>query len=194
MVYLLNNKLTVETMVWIALATGGFVLTFDMSQESSNYRFGAAGWPRFVCVMIFLAAVAQFLVRTWHETHIAKITTDPNTHESHHALHDAAHEVNEASNAPTTRGRLKTLAIFLLPLLFVFSLNHIGFFVATPLLVWALLFAMGERRALPLFLIGAGISVGIILFFTSLFYVPLPIGNMPGFYELNSWLVQALRL
>ncbi|MCZ0813329.1 tripartite tricarboxylate transporter TctB family protein [Roseovarius sp. EGI FJ00037] len=192
--YLQNNKLTVETMVWIVLATGGFVLTFDMTQESSNYRFGAAGWPRFVCVMIFLAAIIQFLVRTWHETHITQNTTDLNAHESHHAVHDAAHEVNEATNASHTRGRMKTLSIFLVPLVFVFSLNHIGFFVATPLLVWALLFALGERRALPLFLIGAGISVGVILFFTSLFYVPLPIGNMPGFYELNSWLVQALRL
>lgn len=192
--YLQNNKLTVETMVWIVLATGGFVLTFDMTQESSNYRFGAAGWPRFVCVMIFLAAIAQFLVRTWHEAHIAKNTVAPDAHQSHHAVHDAAHELNETSNARPTQGRLKTVAIFLLPLVFVFSLNHIGFFVATPLLVWALLFALGERRALPLFLIGAGISVGVILFFTSLFYVPLPIGNMPGFYELNSWLVQVLRL
>jgi hypothetical protein len=33
----------------------------------------------------------------------------------------------------------------------------------------------------------------INLIFAKLFYVALPVGNWPGFYDINNWLLTAIR-
>ena len=37
------------------------------------------------------------------------------------------------------------------------------------------------------------VTIVINLIFTKLFYVALPVGNWPGFYEINNWLLTVIR-
>ena len=52
---------------------------------------------------------------------------------------------------------------------------------------------MGERR--PGFLIGVPLLIFVLinLVFTVLFFVALPTGTWPGFYDVSNWLLVTLR-
>jgi hypothetical protein len=68
-----------------------------------------------------------------------------------------------------------------------------GFYVTTPLFLIAYLYLLGERRWR--YLVGVALFIYglMVLIFTTVFYVALPVGNWPVFYDINNWLVQAYR-
>lgn len=88
---------------------------------------------------------------------------------------------------------MATAGIFVMPLVYVALLPFMGFYVATPLFLVALLLYLGERR--PGFLIGVPLLIFVLinLVFTVLFFVALPTGTWPGFYDVSNWLLVTLR-
>ena len=60
-------------------------------------------------------------------------------------------------------------------------------------LVYAYLAVLGERRPAVLILAPLVIYAVVNLVFTKLFYVALPTGNWPGFYEFSNWFLVTLR-
>ncbi len=65
--------------------------------------------------------------------------------------------------------------------------------MTTPLFLIAYLLYVGERRVGVILATAAIISVVINLIFTKLFYVALPVGNWPGFYDVNNLLLTVIR-
>jgi hypothetical protein len=83
--------------------------------------------------------------------------------------------------------------IFLLPLVYLVLLPRTGFFVTTPVFVAAFLWVLQVRRVRLLVSVTA-IAYGLVLLiFVRLFYVALPVGNWPVFYDVNNWIVVAVR-
>jgi hypothetical protein len=55
------------------------------------------------------------------------------------------------------------------------------------------MYLLGERRAIHL--VGTTLLIYFlcILIFTVLLYVPLPVGNWPGFYEINNAFLSLIK-
>lgn len=156
-----------ELAFWLGLALLAFALSFQFSDEPGTYRWGAASWPRAVVLLMIIAAVTQ-----WWRTRPAAV---------------AIEETEEGGQALSYAG------LFLIPLVYAWLLPRTGFYLTTPLFLVAYLLHVGERRWMTIVLTTVIIILVINLIFTKLFYVALPVGNWPGFYGVNNWLLTVIR-
>ena len=168
-----------ELAVWLVLAGGGYLLSFDFDDPVSGYRFGATGWPRTIILLIALVALGQFVIRMAHASQDAQAESPP-----------AFWAQFFQSGA---RENVKLVLAFALPVLYVALLRGTGFYFTTPLFLMAYLYLLGERRWPALFGVAFFIYGLMVLIFTTLLYVPLPVGNWPVFYDINNWLLEAYR-
>ena len=173
--------LCLEWGFWVVLAAAGYWLTFDFDEPLDIYEFGASGWPRFILVCIVVGATLQLILG------LQKGRRDA----AGPAIDSEAGGEAEASARLPVSPRL--LGIFVLPLAYLLLLPRTGFFFTTPFFILAFLWILQVRR--PRLLIGVTATVYglVLLVFVRLFYVALPVGNWPVFYDVNNWIVVAVR-
>jgi hypothetical protein len=171
--------LVAEMAIWLGLAATAFALTFEFAGEAGSYRWGAASWPRAIVVAIAAGAVAQFLLRLRARARLA-------------ARPGASPEPAAAWDADLMTS-LSLAAALGLPLLYVLLMPRAGFYATTPPFLAAYLYLLGERRVR--FLVGVPLLIYalVMLIFSSLFYVALPTGTWPGFYDFSNWLLVLVR-
>lgn len=173
--------LVLEWVVWFALAAAGYWLTFEFDEPLDVYEFGASGWPRFILVCIVVGATVQLalgLARRWREAGGPTVDGEPE---------EPAEEEAGRAVSPTLIG------IFVLPLAYLLLLPRTGFFLTTPFFIAAFLWVLQVRRLRLLIGVTATVYGLVLLIFVRLFYVALPVGNWPGFYDVNNWIVVAVR-
>ena len=158
-----------ELAFWLGLALLAFALSFSFSSEVGTYEWGAASWPRAVILLMAITAVVQHLMR---RARPADVTIE---------------EADEGGSA------LLMVGLFLVPLVYAWLLPRTGFYLTTPVFLGAYLLYVGERRWMVILGTTVIISVVVNLIFTKLFYVALPVGNWPGFYDVNNWLLTVIR-
>lgn len=161
-----------EWAVWVGLAAFAWFQIGFFDRELPHYRFGTAGWPRLVCLMIMAGATAQLVLRL------------------------SSLDASEGMAADVTARRfrlLHRLCIFALPLVFLWLTPRVGFYLASPVFTMALLMLQGVRRPGPLIGVTAVVWGLILLIFTRLFFVPLPEGQWDGFFEVNIAIVDFVR-
>lgn len=161
-----------EWAIWVGLAIFAWAQIGFFDRDLPHYRFGTAGWPRLVCLMIIAGATAQLLLRLSKLDAVSGYAADA-TARSFRLLH--------------------RLCIFALPLVFLWLTPRIGFYVATPLFTVALLILLEVRRPGPLVGVTAVVWGLVLLIFTRLFFVPLPEGRWDVFYETNIAIVDLVR-
>jgi hypothetical protein len=166
----------IELAVWLGLAVIAYALTFEFADEVGTYAWGAASWPRAVILLIAVGALAQFAAR----------------------LRARGPGGQDAGMAPTRfrvpgRSAIKISGSLALPLVYVYLLPKAGFYITTPLFLVAYLLLLGERRPAVVATTTLVIYAAINLVFTKLFYVALPTGNWPGFYDFSNWFLVTLR-
>jgi hypothetical protein len=168
-----------ELLVWLVLAGVAYALSFEFDRPVSGYAFGATGWPRAIIVLILMVALVQFATR------FARALRDP----------EAEPNPRFWSQFFTSgaRANITVLLAFGLPLLYAALLPRTGFYLTTPLFLMAYLYLLGERRSRHLVAVALFIYALMVLIFTTVFYVALPVGNWPVFYDINNWLLQAYR-
>ncbi len=177
--------LCLEWGFWVALAAASYWLTFDFDEPLDIYRFGASGWPRFILVCIVVGATFQLILGLQKERREAAGPANDSA---------TAGEAEGEAEAPT---RLpvspRLFGIFVLPLAYLLLLPRTGFFFTTPFFILTFLWILQVRR--PRILIGVTATVYglVLLVFVRLFYVALPVGNWPVFYDVNNWIVVAVR-
>ncbi len=166
-----------EVGVWLAVAgvAYGFSLQFDRDIEM--YRFGAAGWPRSIILLIVLGAVGQF---------VQDLRTVPETRTRESGYLDRFSE-----HGPHFFLRMGLTLV--LPIVYAALLQGMGYYFLTPFFLAGYLYLTGERRVTALILVPLLIYSAVTLIFTRLLYVGLPIGYWPGFYDLGNWFVVILR-
>ena len=155
---------------WLALALIAFGLSFQFSGEVGTYQWGAASWPRAVILLMVIAT----LVNTWRARRARPAA-------------DTCEETDEGGSA------LAYLGLFLIPLVYAWLLPRTGFYVTTPFFLAAYLLYVGERRWPVILATVVVIFLVINLIFTKLFYVALPVGNWPVFYDVNNWILTVIR-
>jgi len=161
-----------ELVVWLLIAGVFYGLTFRFADASgTTFAWGPAAWPRAALLIMAVVAVANYL------------TLRP--------VGEAARTRNHASRS--WRDLLNTTGLFVIPLVYVWLLPRMGFYVATLIFVPVYMRYLGERR----WRLIAGVTVLLFalvnLVFTRIFYAGLPTGNWPGFYEASNWFVTLIR-
>jgi hypothetical protein len=172
-----------EGLIWIFIACVAFVLTYQFNEPLPQYRYGASGWPRTLIIAIAIFAVISVLWSIFLSGGKGPVGTGE----------------AELSDAPPTRSTTKTsvkvkhLGAFVIPLLYLFLIPRAGFFVVTPLFLAGYMALLGERRWVHL--VGTTLFIYILslVVFTELLFVPLPVGNWPGFYDVNSFFLALIK-
>lgn len=150
-----------EPIVWLGFAGFALYLTFDFDGPLSTFRFGAAFWPRVVIGIIAIAGCVLLGSRF--------VTgREPAERETETAF------FNEGKGI----GRITpfTLAMFALPLVWVYGMHKIGFLLVTPFFLFAFTWLMGVRRLKILFGFSLGFYAALVLVFYKLIFTPLPMG------------------
>ena len=169
----------VEWAIWIAVLTWVFWQTQRFDREIAQYAFGAAGWPRALCIAAALGATGQLIYRIAEirRGHVAAKSAEPATDGKRSGLWQ----------------RAKHLPIFIFPLIYLYLVPSVGFYVATPFFILGVLLILEVRS--PLTLLGVtGVIYGLVLLlFTRLFYVALPVGRIESFYDINNAIIGIAR-
>ena len=92
------------------------------------------------------------------------------------------------------RKRGQQIAIFGMPLLYLWAMHRIGFFVASPLFIAAYLYVLEVRNWRHI--LGVTVIILALLFyvFVRLFYVAVPVGAWESFYAINNEIITYIRL
>lgn len=163
-----------ELAIWLGLAGFALYMSFGFDREISGYRYTAASWPRLVFILLAVVAIVQFVLNARDDGVTVSRSGD-----------------GEEGDSSPAGGLPWHLAM--LPFVYLFLLPRTGFLLTTPVFVVALIWAMGERRITRIVLVTALIIGIVFLVFVRFFYIPLPIGNWPVFYDINTWLLVRLR-
>lgn len=162
-----------EWAFWMALAAVAFDQTALFDREIPNYAFGATGWPRAICAAIALGATGQLLHRL-----------------------TVGRRAETAARAPAggdLAARLKRAPIFLFPLLFLWLAPRLGFYLTAPVFILGMLLILQVRSVVTLVTATAAIYALVLLVFTRLFFVALPVGRIESLYEINTIIVGLAR-
>ena len=89
--------------------------------------------------------------------------------------------LNEQVGEVSSVSRSKMLAIFVLPLIYVYGMHQFGFFLVTPLFLPLYMYVMGVKEVKKLFFVSTGVYASIIFLFVNLVFTPLPQGA--GFFH-----------
>ncbi len=174
-----KRRLLFEVGVWLAIGVTAYALTFEFDDPIQGYRLGATAWPRAIILGMLVIAILQFGLAMRKAAMEKKFTTDK-----------AAQSQRET---PEAKLSLKVVLAFVLPLFYLLLIPRTGFYLTTPIFLFAYLFLLGERRWTRLIQVTAIIYAIMIIVFTTIFFVPLPVGYWPFFYDVNNWLLQIYR-
>jgi hypothetical protein len=181
-----HTKVYTELGSWLLFALITFLLSFYFDEPLKGFRYTAATWPRAIILIIVIFAILNA---------IAELTSGKKQTPARPKDRTENTISNEGvpADKPLRIKNFRRLATFCVPPIYIFLMPKIGFYISTPLFLLGYMLALGEKR-IPVLLIAAfSISFGIIFVFTSLLFVPLPVGYWPGFYEISSYLVSIIR-
>lgn len=180
--------LCLEWGFWVVLAAAGYWFTFEFDEPLDVYEFGASGWPRFILACIVVGATTQLVLGLQKGRRDAAGPAATGPEVGPEAVAAAAGEA--PARLPVSP---RLLGIFVLPLAYLLLLPRTGFFFTTPFFILAFLWILQVRS--PRLLIGVTATVYglVLLIFVRLFYVALPAGNWPVFYDINNWIIVAVR-
>lgn len=160
-----------EGLFWVGLAIAGLAYSIPFDHSLRNYALGTVSWPRALLAILLVFGLVQLTFAF---------------------VSPASVQAEAASERSTPPAVLRMLFILVAPLILVWLLPRIGFVPFSLVFVFLLVLGFGYRHKVKAAVIAA-LSTGVITFvFTQLLFLPLPLGNWPGFYELNSTITWVL--
>lgn len=172
-----NLGLVFEWALWIALALIAYNITYVFDKPLESYRYGATGWPRAVLIAIMAGATFQLLFKyfRWEEDSEEEEATA------------------ETSSEDRLSQALGMVGIFAVPFIYLWLLPRTGFYLTTPFFIIAYMIVLNVRAWKPFVFVTAVVYGLILLIFTRLFYVALPVGSWQPFYDINNAIIVAVR-
>lgn len=151
----------------------------------AEYAFGADGWVKIVLLGIMLGASGQLLIGVLAARGGKPASTPaPKIHPKTYI----------AKLLHFNSTRLQTALIFIAPLIYLFLMQRLGFFFLTPFFIIAYLWILEVRKWHYLLLVAAAVYGVVLLIFTRIFYVALPVGSWEIFYNINTSIITLVRL
>jgi len=178
-----RRSIILQLLIWLALGSVAYGLTYKFNTPLENYRYGAASWPRVIILGMVMFALIEAILD------LAELRRNGLSGDM---VPGGAADTTPEKTMPGVTILFKRLATFGVPLLFLFMIPRMGYYVSAPFFIAAFMLLLGERRLKHL--IGTSLLIyGVTLFvFTKLLFVPLPEGTWPGFYEVSSWIIVLL--
>lgn len=151
--------------------------TGSFSEPIAEFKFGADGWPKVILASLAFGATAQLALNIM-------TSTPDQTHNDKQATITG----NGATN------RWQQFGIFALPFVYLWFMHRTGFFFATPIFILTYLWILEVRRWTYLIAVSLGVYVFILFVFVRLFYVAIPVGAWPIFYDFSNWIIPIIRI
>lgn len=149
--------LKADVIISAILFFGSLYLLFAVKEYSGDIygKLGPGYWPTFVLIMImtFSVGVAFFSIKGVLQGKIASF-----------------------EKFRLTAANYRFIAATFLIAGYLILLPYVGFLVLTPFQMIAFMYLLGERKKIWIFTIPFIITIGIVLLFTKVMYVPLPRG------------------
>ncbi|MBB4302748.1 hypothetical protein GGD81_001784 [Rhodobium orientis] len=172
-----------EWIFWVGFAALVYAQTGYFDKKIPEYAFGATGWPRALTIAMIIGATGQFVYQMasiWRGKDLAAIDGD-----------DSEPQAN--GKTATLGSKLQRLGIFVVPLIYLYLMPRIGFYVATPIFVVVLLLLFEVRSVITIATVTAIVYGLALLVFTRFFYVALPTGRIEAFYDINNAIISIVR-
>jgi hypothetical protein len=168
----------IEGVLWLAFAGAAFALSTQFDGPVIDFKYTAATWPRAIIFVIGCCAFVQMVTIIVRYRQTAKM-----------ALMESSSERAEHTLAI----HLKRIATFSVPLIYLFLLPRTGYYITTPFFLAGYMVLLGEQRWTRVVVTALSIYIFTLIFFTILLFVPLPIGNWPGFYHISSAFIALVK-
>ena len=168
-------KPLVELALWLGLCAIIFSQTGLFDREIPEYRFGANGWPRAICLIMALGAIGQFCSQIIKQ------------------FNPSAPRGMNVPSMGSIASLSKRLMIFVFPFFWLYLAPRVGFYLSTPFFVLGMLWLMEVRSIKHLVTVTMVIYATVLLIFTRFFFVALPVGRIEFFYDLNVSIISLAR-
>ena len=174
-----NRKQTlIEASIWLVFAMLAYALAVDFDKPLPTFELGAAHWPHVIITIILIAAGVLIVSQFWRG--MAKLAD---------GLTDQIFDEAEDDVGPLSA---QTIAMFILPLLWVFGMHKLGFLVVTPFFLLACSWVMGVRSWKVLLTFTFSFFAVIVFVFYKLIFTPLPMGA-GWFHSLNGEMIGLIQ-
>lgn len=175
-------KSLTEWLMWMILVLVAMSQVDNFSQEIAAYKFDADGWPITITLALGVGATLQCLFQIW------RIKTGGTAQ----IVQESSDKKPEAKTSRATK--LTNIAIFLLPFVYLYLAPRIGIYFITPFFILSLMLLLKVRSIKALLGITAITYLLLLVVFTRLFYVALPVGRWDFFYDFNNWIIVVARI
>ena len=171
-------KSYLEPLAWLALAAVGLTLSSEFDAPNKIFELGPAFWPQVILIGMIIAAGSLGIS--------IYVSAGKSVEDSSKPAH------LETSGGDAVEFSPRIVAIFLLPLIYVYAMHKLGFYLVTPFFLLAFLYTLGVRRWKTLILVTVGLCAILVLLFVKLIFTPLPQGA-GYFHTLNGQLMGLIQ-
>ena len=171
---------TIEWLIWVLFAGILYSQTEIFNQPIAEYKFGASGWPRVICLAVVLGATCQFIFQLLVVLRDKTLSSNENS--------------ASAKNESNISQIFQRFGIFIFPLIYLYFIPSIGFYILTPIFILILLLLLEVRKLVAILTVIAIVYGLTLVIFTRFFYVALPTGSLEFFYNINNVIISFARL
>ncbi len=173
-----RKQTLIEAAIWLAFATLAYVLAVEFDKPLPTFPLGAAHWPHVIITVTLIAAGVLIASQFLHGV------SKPKDDVTDQIFDEAEDDVGPLS--------AQTIAMFILPLLWVLGMHKLGFLVITPFFLLACTWIMGVRSWKILLTFTVSFYAVIVLVFYKLIFTPLPMGA-GWFHSLNGEMIGLIQ-
>ena len=169
----------------IILAIGAYLydLALHFDYEKVPGRIGPDAWPRIILVLLMAICAYQVL----------RLALQRKPAEVEGVLQSLEEEADPALTQPQGEHPGLAWAGIALTFGYLFAFERIGFFSASFVYLFLLMFVGGYRRPLPALAVSLAATLAFMFIFMKIVYVSLPLGEGP-FLELSVGVMKVLGI
>jgi len=162
---------------WMLFGFIGLVISHDYMGPLPTFKLGAAFWPQVILLGIILVSGIQLFLLSFFQYRSDRHDVG--------SVEDVETQSDDfLDKTVSIRRYTKASAIFILPLVYVYGMHKIGFFIVTPIFLPLYMFVMGVRSIRRLIFVAVGVCALLLFLFVYLAFTPLPQGA-GYFHSLN---------
>lgn len=149
-----------EAIIWLAVAAFAFWAAQPFNKPLPYFAPGAAFWPKVVMALITISGLVLLISRFLPQ--------------SRREEEELAYLDEMPDDIPGTTW--KTVAIFVLPVIWTFAMHKMGFLIPTPFFILAFTWLMGVRKWTTLIGFSVSFYALLVLVFYKIIFTSLPMG------------------
>lgn len=168
-------KNILDYIVWVIFIITFFVLTIRDYQSITVYKIQAYDYPLIILVLMAVCVIVEFVIDT--------LKNNEKLYTSYKTLNNVEFDVVK---------KIHEIFVFILPLLYVASMNYLGFIVSTAIFMMIYMRFLYYKNIKVIFCCTFGFIFMYILIFVKFLYTPTPFG-VGIFYKFNANIMEVLH-